>query len=228
LGFGAALDLPPARYPAEEPGNPGSSAGLRAPDDSWPEEDTNMTKRWMVAAGALALALASAGCNKEDDVATAQAGYRNTNVVEQASTRSIESEPAVSGSSTSVNTEPVADVQVAGSKAPDLLAKASMEVVSRGETIEISAQGSPDVTEMILYDGYGTTQSLVFDADSNTWKTAYRVPLNMKLERLGLSIKAKNGDERWRRVWVFLNLPENAVAKDAPASSAVGDTTNPQ
>jgi hypothetical protein len=200
------------------------------PGFSWPEEDTNMTKRWMAMAGALLMMGAGVGCNKEDEVATAQSGYRNSNVAEQASTRSIESEPsavpAVSGSTVSVNTEPGADVQVAGSKAPDLLAKASMEVVSRGETIEISAQGSPDVTEMILYDGYGTTQSLVFDAASSTWKTAYRVPLNMKLERLGLSIKAKNDENRWRRVWVFLNLPENAE-NALPETGAQADSVSP-
>ena len=190
-----------------------------------------MKKNWMVLAGALALAALGVGCNKEEDVATAQAGYRNTNVVEQASTRSIESKPeavpAVTASSTA-SPEPGNEMQVEGAKAPDLLVKSSKESVLRGETIDITAQGSPDVVEMLLSDGYGTTQSLVFDAASQTWKTAYRVPLNMKLERLGLSIKAKNGDERWRRVWVFLTLPENAVPRSVPESSAVADTVNPK
>src|SRR5262245_45438434 len=160
------------------------------PGFSWPEEDTNMTKRWMVLAGVLAMAGAGVGCNKEDDIATAQSGYRNTNVVEQASTRSVESKPEAVPAMTSSNSisssgtpEPGNDMQVAGGKTPDLLAKVSKEIVARGETIDISAQGSTDVVEMILSDGYGTTQSLVFDAESNTWKTAYRVPLNMKLER---------------------------------------------
>ena len=192
-----------------------------------------MTKR-MVVAGVFALALAAlvaSGCGKNDEVATSQVGYRDSNVIENASTKSVETKPEAAPASlsgpVSTSTEPGPEsMQVAGAKSPDLLANVSKSTVARGETIDISAQGSSDVVEMILYDGYGTTQSLVFDADSNTWKTAYRVPLNMKLERLGLSIKAKNGDERWRRVWVFLNLPENAVAKEAPESSAVGDTTN--
>ena len=188
-----------------------------------------MTKRWMVLAGALVVMGTGVGCNKEEEVATAQSGYRNSNVVENASTRSVESKaiPAISGSQLSaeeLHAEPVTDVQVSGSKAPDLLAKAAKEVVSRGETIEITAQGSPDVIEMLLSDGYGTTQSLQFDATSSTWKTAYRVPLNMKLERLGLSIKAKNDENRWRRVWVFLNLPENTVEKAAPETSAITDS----
>jgi len=187
-----------------------------------------MEKNWMVLVGTIALAAAvSTGCNKEDEVATAQAGYRNSNVVEQASTRSLESKPeavpAVTSPSMPLHSEPGSDMQVEGAKAPDLLVKSSKETVTRGETIELSAQGSPDVVEMMLSDGYGTTQSLVFDAASSTWKTTYRVPLNMNLERLGLSIKARNGDERWRRVWVFLTLPENAE-KAAPESSAVSDS----
>ena len=184
-----------------------------------------MMKRWMVLVAAVGLA--AAGCGKNDEVATSQVGYRDSNTIQNASTRSIESKPeampGVSTPSAPLSSGPVNDMQVEGSTAPDLLAKSSKDIVARGETIDISAQGSSDVIEMILSDGYGTTQSLVFDAASNTWKTAYRVPLNMKLERLGLSIKAKNGDERWRRVWVFLNLPEN-TEKAAPESSAVTDS----
>ncbi len=183
-----------------------------------------MKKHWMVLAGALAVAGAGVGCNKDDEVATAKSGYRNSNVVENASSRSVESPATPAASGTPVSSEPLTDVQVAGSKAPDLLAKASKDIASRGETIDITAQGSPDVVEMLLSDGYGTTQTLQFDAESNTWKTAYRVPLNMRLERLGLSIKAKNDENRWHRVWVFLTLPENAVAKAVPESGAVADS----
>jgi hypothetical protein len=184
-----------------------------------------MTK---ILAGALVVMAAAIGCGKNDEVATSQVGYRNSNVIENASTKSIQTNtlsPASLGTAESgAPKEPVNDMQVEGATAPDLLVNVSKKTALRGETIELSAQGSPDVVEMMLSDGYGTTQSLVFDAASSTWKTAYRVPLNMKLERLGLSVKAKNGDERWRRVWVFLTLPENAVANAAPESSAVSDT----
>jgi len=181
-----------------------------------------MTKHWSLLGSALVIA-AVAGCGKDKEVATSRAGYRDSNVVENASTRSSETmpTPAVSGSGLSaeeVRAEPVG--LQPGSKAPDLLAKVSKETVARGETIDITAQGSSDVVEMILSDGYGTTQALQFDAESSKWKTAYRVPLNMRLDRLGLSIKAKNDDNRWRRVWVFLNLPENTVEKVVPETSA--------
>ena len=191
-----------------------------------------MTKHWSLLGSALVIA-AVAGCGKDNEVATSQAGYRDTNVSENASTRSSETmpTPAVSGSGLSgeeMHAEPGVQPEVKpGSKAPDLLAKVSKETVARGETIDISVQGSADVIEMILSDGYGTTQALQFDAESSTWRTAYRVPLNMWLDRLGLSIKAKNDDNRWRRVWVFLNLPENTVAKAVPEASATADSVEP-
>ena len=192
-----------------------------------------MTKRWIVLVGALALAGAGVGCGKDKEVATSQVGYRDSNVIENASARSSEtmSTPAVSGSGLSseeMRAESVGETGLQpGSKAPDLLAKVSKETVARGETIDITAQGSSDVIEMILSDGYGTTQALQFDAESNTWRTAYRVPLNMRLDRLGLSIKAKNDDNRWRRVWVFLNLPENTVAKAVPETSGTAIRSEP-
>jgi hypothetical protein len=184
-----------------------------------------MTKHWLILGSALAMAGAGVGCGKENDSATAQSGYHDANVAEQASVRASESKPetvpAVSGSGLSageMRAEPVTGSvpeTKPSSGAPDLLAKVSKELVTRGETVDITAEGSPDVTEMLLSDGYGTTQTLMFDAESNTWKTAYRVPLNMKLERLGLSIRAKNGDNRWRRVWVFVSLPENSAKADS-------------
>ena len=193
-----------------------------------------MTKHWSLL-GSMLVVAAVAGCGKDKEVATSQVGYRDSNVIENASTRSSETKeadvPSGSGlSAEEMRAEPMGGVQPEvkpGSKAPDLLAKGSKETVARGETIDITAQGSPDVIEMILSDGYGTTQSLVFDAESSTWRTAYRVPLNMHLDRLGLSIKAKNGDNRWRRVWVFLNLPENSVEKAVPETSAATDSVDP-
>jgi len=193
-----------------------------------------MTKHGLILGSALLIAAAVAGCGKDKEVATSQVGYRDANVAENASTRSSETKPevtpALSGSGLSaeeMRAESVPGVKpeaTPGTKAPDLLAKVSKDIVTRGETVDIVAQGSPDVVEMLLSDGYGTTQTLMFDAESSTWKTAYRVPLNMKLERLGLSIRAKNGDNRWHRVWVFLSLPENTVPKSVPETSAVTDS----
>jgi hypothetical protein len=215
-GLARALIYIPGSCLAGWPGDPVSGAGLPRPEVSWPEEDTNMTKHWMGLVSALVIGAAVAGCGKDNEVATSQTGYRDSNRIENASTKSVESQPAMPAvSNEPVSSEPATDVQVTGSKAPDLLAKVSKETVACGETIDITAQGSSDVVEMILSDGYGTTQALQFDAESSTWRTAYRVPLNMKLDRLGLSIKAKNDDNRWRRVWVFLNLPENSAKADS-------------
>lgn len=181
-----------------------------------------MKKHWVFLGSMMVVAVV--GCGNEDERSTSQRGYRDANVVEQASLNRSESPgeavPAVSQSAqattVSLETGPVASEKIADSSTPpDLLAKASKEIVTRGETVEVVAEGSADVIEMTLTDGYGITVPMVFDAPSSTWRASYRVPLSMHLDRLGLAITAKNDENRWRRVWVFLNLPENAAKADS-------------
>ena len=178
-----------------------------------------MKKHWVIVGSMMAMVVM--GCGKGNEKATSQSGYRDANVVEQASLHPSESlseaVPAVSQSmeptpeSGPVGSEKIAD----SSTPPDLLAKVSKETVIRGETVDIVAEASTDVVDMILSDGYGTEQALTFDAGTGTWRTSYRVPLKMHLDRLGLSIVAHNDQTRWRRVWVFLTLPENAAQADS-------------
>ena len=101
---------------------------------------------------------------------------------------------------------------------PDVLAKASADYVTPGEIVEITAQGTPDVVEVILKDGSGKTQPLVYDQAAAAWRARYRVPLHPATERLGLSVTAKSAQKLQQRVWLFLQVREAAVGE--PAGSA--------
>jgi len=89
---------------------------------------------------------------------------------------------------------------------PEIQASAVDEIVSGGSVVEIVAQGSPDVTEVVLWDGIGKKQTMTFDSTTGRWRTYYRVPLKSSQEPIGLSVTAKTHSQRWRRVWVFLKF----------------------
>lgn len=88
---------------------------------------------------------------------------------------------------------------------PDIVVSVPDTLVSPGEPIEFSVQGTSDVTELALADGINDPQPFVRDS-TGTWRVSYRVPLRPKHERFGLSVTAKNDANRWRRVWVFLRV----------------------
>lgn len=99
---------------------------------------------------------------------------------------------------------------------PDVLATTSADYVAPGEIVEITAQGTPDVVEVILKDGRGKTQPLVYDEAAAEWRGHYRVPLRPATERLGLSVTAKNAQNLQHRVWVFLQIGK-ATAEEVAA-----------
>ena len=101
---------------------------------------------------------------------------------------------------------------------PEVLATASTDYVAPGQIIEITAQGTPDVVEVILKDGRGKTQPLVYDEAGANWRGRYRVPLRPATERLGLSVTAKNAQNLQHRVWVFLQVQGAATETAAPDS----------
>jgi hypothetical protein len=89
-------------------------------------------------------------------------------------------------------------------------------LVAPGQVVELVAHGTPDVERMALKDGNGDTQPFVKDADGKTWRISYRVPLHPRYERAGLSVTARTGAERWRRVWVFLHVKGDEATPDTP------------
>jgi len=127
---------------------------------------------------------------------------------------------------TGISTQSVDQGEVAvsaDSLPPEVTVDVVDSVVEPGEAIEISALGSPDVREVTMSDGLGHTTSFVYDLQAKAWKAWYRVPMKRPGERLGLSVTAKNEGERWRRVWLFLQIADSPASAATPA--AVQDTT---
>jgi hypothetical protein len=89
---------------------------------------------------------------------------------------------------------------------PDVTAFAPDTLVVPGAVVEITAQGSTDVTSMTLTDGLGHKYPMIYDTDAKAWRVHSRVPLKTEIDRLGLSITATNGTNLWKRVWVFLKI----------------------
>jgi hypothetical protein len=104
---------------------------------------------------------------------------------------------------------------------PDLVATASDTFVSPGQPVEVTVQGTPDVTEMALSDGRGDPLPMVRDSTDDTWRVDYRVPLRPRQSRLGLSVTAKNEQKRWARVWLFLTVDDGRQQVES-----VPDTTS--
>ena len=103
---------------------------------------------------------------------------------------------------------------------PDIIATASADYVAPGETVEINAQGTKDVVEVILKDGRGKLLPLTYDSAAGIWRARYRVPLRPATERLGLSVTAKNAQDLKQRVWVFLQV-------EKAAGETAGETAEP-
>jgi hypothetical protein len=95
---------------------------------------------------------------------------------------------------------------------PDVNATVEDSLAAPGEVVAITAQGSDDVSQIGLSDGLGRMQLFTRDPASNAWQVLYRVPLRTKRDRLALSVTALNDVNRWRRVWVFVNVQQAAEA----------------
>lgn len=104
---------------------------------------------------------------------------------------------------------------------PEIAIGEMATVVAPGEPISFTVYGTPDVTEMSLWDGINDRQPFLHDASGDVWRVDYRVPLRPKQERIGLSVTAKNELGRWRRVWVFLQIASTAQVAEAQPDSVL-------
>lgn len=106
---------------------------------------------------------------------------------------------------------------------PDAVVSASDTFVTAGQPIEVRVEATADVTEMALSDGLGDALPMVRDSSSNIWRVNYRVPLRPRADRLGLAVMAKNDSNRWRRVWLFLQIDngKQQVETQTPVEAGV-------
>jgi len=125
----------------------------------------------------------------------------------------VSAEPAVtqSGGSAPVvlaktdQAAPVVQDETPGSTAdsPDVTASVSDTLVAPGQSVEITARATSDVTAIELRDGLHEPQAFTYDEKANLWRASYRMPLR-SASRVGLGVKAVNETNHWSRVWVFL------------------------
>ena len=90
------------------------------------------------------------------------------------------------------------------SLAPDVAATVEGEITAPGSIVVITAEGSSDVTSMVLTDGLGKKYAFALDPATNRYQVSYRIPIKTTADRVGLSVTATNGANRWKRVWVFV------------------------
>jgi len=98
---------------------------------------------------------------------------------------------------------------------PDVAASVTEAIATRGGIVEILAEGSPDVTSVTLTDAVGKTYPFIYQPATDRWRVLYRVPLRSKTEQLGLGVTATNTANRWKRVWVFVDLGQDQCAAEA-------------
>ena len=96
---------------------------------------------------------------------------------------------------------------------PDVTASAPDSSIAPGTIIEITAEASTDATSLILMDRLGHKYPFNYDTEAKAWRVQYRVPLKTEVDRLGLSVTATSGANRFKRVWVFLKIQGGVPAE---------------
>lgn len=168
-------------------------------------------------AASLTVGLLTIGCGKQG---------AETAATEAVTTQETPAGNAAAAASAPAPAAPVEEATPAGEEQaaqetvlpPDIAGSVSEDFVAPGDVVEITAEGTTDVTEVMLTDARGKTQPLTYDESLGMWKTLYRVPLRTATDRLGLSITAKNSTQGWRRVWVFVNLQKLGAGADSSGS----------
>ena len=156
-----------------------------------------------VAAGVLV-----AGCGSSDRASSRVSENAPTvSTQESATTRVASATPATVPSGLSAQ-----DMAVREGLPPDLSVSVGDTLVAPGEVVEFTVSGTDDVTQVALSDGRDEPTPFVRDSTANVWRAKYRVPLKPRHDRLGVSVTARTGNDRWRRVWVFLGVDHGDAA----------------
>jgi len=163
-------------------------------------------------AGVTALAFQTAGCGRHGD-AGAPDGVAGQDAVSAVQSGGADAGGAVAAATSPSPPAPEPLVPAVSDTLPPELEVLAAEQVRPGEVVEITAESSDDVVAMTLADGRGRPQPMAYDRATGQWHVFYRVPMRIRGERLALSVTAKNGAERWRRVWIFMTPVEGGTAE---------------
>jgi hypothetical protein len=135
-----------------------------------------------------------------------------------ASAEGTTAEGGTAGSETAAAPAETAGATQVDALPPDVAASVTETIATRGGIVEILAEGSPDVTSVTLTDAVGKTYPFIYQPATDRWRVLYRVPLRTKTEQLGLGVTATNVANRWKRIWVFVDLGQG-VESAAEADS---------
>lgn len=167
-------------------------------------------KRVAVITASLVVAFLALGCSEQKERATGETNATPIAAMEQTT-------PAVVAA-TGVPTPEAGPggglTASADSLPPDVTAFAPDSLVTPGNVVEITAQASTDAATVTLTDRLGHKYPFVYDTEAKAWRVHYRVPIQTRIDKLGLSVTATSGANRWKRVWVFLGI-EGGVPAEA-------------
>jgi len=164
--------------------------------------------RTLLITASLVVAFLALGCGEQKEHAAVVTNATPAAAMQQSTPAAVEA----------TTTTPEATGQTGATGAtelpPDVTAFVPDSLITPGNVVEITAQASTDATGLMLTDRLGIKHPFVYDMDAKAWRVQYRVPLNTHIDRLGLSVTATNGSNRFKRVWVFLKI-EGGVPEEA-------------
>ncbi len=172
----------------------------------------------MLSVAALSVLLLLPGCGKESRV-SGSSESRSVATVAEHTGSNVSAQNASAVMERPVESVGSMNPDATGSLPPDIVVSVPDTAVTPGDAVEVTVQGTSDVTEVSLWDGLNDRQALAYDARANLWRTTYRVPIQPARERWGVSVTAKTQANRWRRVWVFFTQIREAPSL-APTATA--------
>lgn len=168
--------------------------------------------RTLLITASLVVAFLALGCGEQKERAAVETSATPAAAMQQPTPAAVEAT-----ASTAPETGNQTDEKAATELPPDVTALVPDSLITPGNVVEITAQASTDATGLMLTDRLGIKYPFVYDMDAKAWRVQYRVPLNTHIDRLGLSVTATNGSNRFKRVWVFLKI-EGGVPDEAEGS----------
>ena len=171
-------------------------------------------------AAPLILALVALGCGEQKEKASATVASAPAQA-QPGAVPAAKTEAALTAETGATSTQGTSEAKTDEvGLPPEVVAVPPEGISAPGTVVTIAAVGSTDVTSVMLTDRVGAKTPFTFDSAANMWKVSYRVPLDVKTDRLALSVTAGTESNRWKRVWVFLQLREEAKeAATAPDST---------
>jgi hypothetical protein len=167
-------------------------------------------KRVAVITASLVVAFLALGCGEQKEGAAVKTDATPVAAMERTSSAVV-----VATGATTPEAGPGGGLKASDdSLPPDVSVFAPDSLVTPGNVVEITAQASTDAATVTLTDRLGHKYPFAYDTEAKAWRVHYRVPIQTRIDKLGLSVTATSGANRWKRVWVFLGIMGGVPADD--------------